>query len=110
MSELPYKMPFICSVSYTHLNPWVYMTKAEVASSIGLTAGKLLKGQTVLDIAGTATSDANATASQILSGKTVYVNGSKITGTLTVTSVVSFSCLLYTSFGLNKYITIIFNH
>ena len=81
-------------------NPWVYMTKAEVASSIGLTAGKLLKGQTVLDIAGTATSDANATASQILSGKTVYVNGSKITGTLTVTSVVSFSVAQYSNLTL----------
>ena len=61
---------------------WVYRTKAEAASTIGLTAGKLLKGQSVLDIAGTATSDANATAAQILSGRTAYVNGSKITGTI----------------------------
>ncbi len=71
-------------------------TYADVASAIGLTAGKLLKGQTVLGITGTGetscpecptcptclnTSDATATAADISSGKTAYVNGSKITGT-----------------------------
>ena len=64
----------------------VYATNADVASAIGLTAGKLLKGQTVLGITGTGTtgvdtSDATATAADISSGKTAYVNGSKITGT-----------------------------
>ena len=71
-------------------------TYADVASAIGLTAGKLLKGQTVLGITGTGetscpecptcptclnTSDATATAADISDGKTAYVNGSKITGT-----------------------------
>ena len=71
-------------------------TYADVASAIGLTAGKLLKGQTVLGITGTGetscpecptcptclnTSDATATAADISSGKTAYVNGQKITGT-----------------------------
>ncbi len=71
-------------------------TYADVASAIGLTAGKLLKGQTVLGITGTGetscpecptcptclnTSDATATASDISDGKTAYVNGQKITGT-----------------------------
>ena len=77
----------------------VYATNADVASAIGLTAGKLLKGQTVLGITGTGetscptcpdcptcptclnTSDATATAADISDGKTAYVNGSKITGT-----------------------------
>jgi hypothetical protein len=71
-------------------------TYADVASAIGLTAGKLLKGQTVLGITGTGetscpecptcptclnTSDATATAADISDGKTAYVNGQKITGT-----------------------------
>jgi hypothetical protein len=77
----------------------VYATNADVASAIGLTAGKLLKGQTVLGITGTGetscptcpecptcptclnTSDATATAADISDGKTAYVNGQKITGT-----------------------------
>ena len=41
-----------------------------VASAVGLTSAKLLKGQTVLGVSGTATSDANATAAYIYSGKT----------------------------------------
>lgn len=61
---------------------WVYRTHAEVASTIGLTSAKLAKGQSVCNVAGTYTSDANATAPYISSGKTAYVNGSKITGTL----------------------------
>jgi hypothetical protein len=64
----------------------VYATNADVASAIGLTAGKLLKGQTVLGITGTGTTgvdtnDATATAADISSGKTAYVKGQKITGT-----------------------------
>jgi len=48
----------------------VYLGKNKV-SGIG--------GQGVI---GTDTSDANATATDLLSGKTAYVNGEKITGTL----------------------------
>ncbi len=40
-------------------------------------------GVELFGVNGTYTSDANATASQILSGKTAYVNGNKITGTRT---------------------------
>ncbi len=64
----------------------VYASNADVASAIGLTKEKLLKGQTILGITGTGTtgvdtSDATATAADISKGKTAYVNGNKITGT-----------------------------
>lgn len=74
------------STSGLQRNPYVYVNYPDLAPVIGLTAAKLMKGNTVLGIAGTATSDANATAAQILSGKTAYVNGSKLTGTLTTSS------------------------
>lgn len=63
-------------------NSYEYMELSEVASTLGLTAAKLAKGQTVCGVAGTYTSDANAAAGDILSGKTAYVNGGKVTGTL----------------------------
>lgn len=71
--------------------PEVSIPQATLASGIALTAAKLAKGQTVCGVAGTYTADANATAAYIYKGKTAYVNGSKITGSMTVSSVVSFS-------------------
>lgn len=57
---------------------------ADVANAVGLTADKLLEGNTVLGIEGAAksldTSDATATAEEIASGYTAYANGEKITG------------------------------
>lgn len=60
----------------------------DVANAVGLTPEKLVKGNTILGVEGTAstgldTSDATATANDIISGKTAYVDGTKITGTLT---------------------------
>ena len=45
-----------------------------------LVAENIKSGVELFGVNGTYTSDANATASQILSGKTAYVNGNKITG------------------------------
>ncbi len=69
-------------------------------ASLGITADKIVKGQSIAGVSGTGetgysscssccptcptclnTSDATATAADISSGKTAYVNGSKITGT-----------------------------
>ena len=44
----------------------------------------LLAGKTLVGVTGTATSDATATAADIASGKTAYINGSKVTGTASV--------------------------
>lgn len=60
--------------------------KNKVANAIGLTPEKLVKGNTILGVEGTAetggdTSDATATAQDILSGKTAYIKDGKVTGT-----------------------------
>lgn len=47
-------------------------------------AGNIAKGKTILGVAGTFTSDATAIAGELLVGKTAYVNGAKITGTIKV--------------------------
>lgn len=62
--------------------PEIRVSQADFASAAELTAAKILSGLTVCGIAGTATADANATAAQILSGKTAYVKGAKVTGTI----------------------------
>lgn len=60
---------------------------SKLASDIGLTANILKKNETVLGVVGTLetggidTSDATAIASDIINGKTAYVDGEKITGT-----------------------------
>jgi len=52
------------------------------ANITNLTAVNIKAGVSVGGVAGTFTSDATATAAQILSGQTAYVNGSKVTGTM----------------------------
>lgn len=54
---------------------------SSLANAIGLTSEKIMKGNTVIGVSGNATSDATATASDILKDKTAYVNGMKIVGT-----------------------------
>lgn len=52
-----------------------------LANAIGLTSEKIMKGNTVIGVSGNATSDANATAADIMKDKTAYVNGVKVVGT-----------------------------
>ena len=69
------------------------------ANITNLSAGNIKSGVSVGGIAGTFTNDATATAAQIVSGYTAYVNGSKVTGaakeaksrTLTITTIQDFT-------------------
>ena len=81
-------------VSYVYLKGGYIISalaNAELAEDINLSADKIVSGNTILGIEGTAstggidTSDADATESDIVAGKTAYVNGEKITGTVTET-------------------------
>ena len=68
-------------------NDTVYASPDVIAPVIGLTPEKILIGNTILGVEGTGstgidTSDATATTKDIASGKTAYVNGQKITGTI----------------------------
>lgn len=58
----------------------------DITTEIGLTADKLKAGEEILGVTGTLdildTSDANANSNDIVQNKTAYVNGSKITGSL----------------------------
>ena len=64
-----------------------FMKQSSVATVAGLTPEKIVSGNTILGVEGTATtgidtSDANAIADDIIAGKTAYVNGEKITGNI----------------------------
>lgn len=65
---------------------YFYAAYASIASLIGLTAQKLTKGSTVLGVTGDSnnmdTSDGDAVAAEILSGKKAAVKGTLITGTM----------------------------
>ena len=53
-----------------------------IKGDANLVASSIAKGKSIFGVTGTYTSDATATAADIKSGKTAYVNGSKITGTM----------------------------
>lgn len=64
--------------------PEVYAPYADVAAKGGVTSAKLLAGQSALGVNGEATNDANAVASDMASGKSGYVKGKKVNGSLAV--------------------------
>ena len=70
-------------------------------------AANIAKGATIFGVAGTYTSDGTATASDIISGKTAYVNGSKITGSLAnvASTTVSNVFTVYQEFTANSAVT-----
>ena len=60
-----------------------YLSGAQtIKGDSNLVAANIAKGKSIFGISGTYTSDANAVAGNILSGKTAYINGNKITGTI----------------------------
>ncbi len=67
---------------YYDITVTLAISNTDLANTLGINASKVAKGQTIAGVAGSYTSDANAVAGNILSGKTAYVNGSKITGTM----------------------------
>ena len=58
---------------------------ADMSKAIGLTPEKIVEGNTIIGVSGTQkildTSDADATAADIMKDKTAYVNGVKVVGT-----------------------------
>lgn len=84
---------------------------AQVVDS-NLTAANIAKNKTILGVTGTYTSDATATAAGILSGQTAYVNGSKLTGTISTvtpsssTSSVGSSAGSITPSTSNRYVNV----
>lgn len=55
---------------------------ANIKTGVTVKIGDAEDDDRVASVTGTYTADANATAAQILSGKTAYVNGTKISGTI----------------------------
>lgn len=64
--------------------PTVTIPKNMLLDTLDIAPEKIIVGQTINNIRGTATSDANASASSILKGNSAYVNGSKIEGTIPI--------------------------
>ena len=61
----------------------VYLSGTQtIKGDANLKGANIAAGKTIFGVSGTFTSDANAAAGHMLSGKTAYVNGSKVTGTI----------------------------
>ena len=83
VAEYTYSSGTKARMLYLYTRPG-YITKDTkiIVEQESVVKSAVLAGKSLLGVAGTATSDANATAAQILKDKTAYVNGAKITGTI----------------------------
>lgn len=62
-----------------------YLTGTQtIKGDANLVAANIAQGVSMFGVSGSYTSDADATAADILSGKTAYVNGSKVTGSISI--------------------------
>lgn len=79
-----------------------YLTGTQtISGDSDLTAANIKSGVSIFNVNGTFTSDANATSTDILNGKTAYINGSKVTGTLAFQTIYSGSSTPSSSTGVN---------
>lgn len=88
----------------------MHIGSEKLAAAIGLEANKIAAGSTILGIQGTAsgldTSDATATARDIIAPKTAYVNGEKITGIVeTLSELKKYNCVVEQEENYVKFIT-----
>lgn len=67
-------------VNTYYTSGYYYSDNEDIVSAIKLTSDKLKSGEKVLGVTGSFTDDANATADDILLGKTAYAAGVKLTG------------------------------
>lgn len=76
----------ISGSGYYDANDRLSIHKSAIANAIGLISAKIVSGNTILGVSGYTsnknTSDANADACNITKGRTAYVKGAKVTGTL----------------------------
>lgn len=85
-SNLPYPIMIAPFDEFGTLKAMMEIRYDDLTKELKLTPDKLVKGNKVLGVEGTAevldTSDADATPNDILIGKTAYVNGEKIEGSV----------------------------
>ena len=79
-----------------------YLTGTQtISGDADLVASNIKTGVSIFGVTGTYTADATADATEILSGETAYVNGTKLTGSLTITTVYVGSAAPSASTGIN---------
>ena len=79
-----------------------YLTGTQtISGDADLIASNIKTGVTIFGVTGTYTADATAAADEILSGETAYVNGTKLTGSLVITTVYVGSAVPSASTGIN---------